>query len=101
MPGIDGRITTHDGLELAYRLYGHGVGRPIVLLHGGGANLVSMDQWAERLDANRTVVSLDLRACGQSGECSRATPEHSPDRPREQTAVGPCGPIAAAPVALG
>lgn len=68
MPGIDGRITTHDGLELAYRLYGHGVGRPIVLLHGGGANLVSMDQWAERLDANRTVVSLDLRACGQSGD---------------------------------
>jgi pimeloyl-ACP methyl ester carboxylesterase len=71
MPKIDGRITAHDGVELAYRLYGSGSGRPLVLLHGGGANLVSMDQWAERLGGDRTVVSLDLRACGQSGDPAR------------------------------
>lgn len=67
----DGRIRAHDGLELAYRLYGRGPGRPLVLLHGGGANLVSMDQFAERLGASRTTVSLDLRACGQSGDPDR------------------------------
>lgn len=71
MSGIDGWITAHDGLELAYRLYGRGSGRPLVLLHGGGANLVSMDQWAERLGTGRTAVSLDLRACGQSGDPTR------------------------------
>jgi pimeloyl-ACP methyl ester carboxylesterase len=71
MSSVDARITAHDGLELAYRLYGRGSGRPLVLLHGGGANLVSMDQWADRLGDGRTVVSLDLRACGQSGDPER------------------------------
>ncbi len=71
MSCIDGQISAHDGLELAYRLYRRGSGRPLVLLHGGGANLVSMDQWAERLGHDRTVVSLDLRACGQSGDPAR------------------------------
>ena len=50
-----------------------------MLLHGGGANLVSMDQYAERLGADRTVVSLALRACGQSAD---------PDRFRWADAVG-------------
>ena len=71
MSSVDGRVTAHDGLELAYRLYGRGSGRPLVLLHGGGANLVSMDQYAARLGAGRTVVSLDLRACGQSADPDR------------------------------
>ena len=79
MSSVDGRLTASDGLELAYRLYGRGPGRPLVLLHGGGANLVSMDQYAERLGGGRTVVSLDLRACGQSGD---------PDRFRWADAVG-------------
>jgi pimeloyl-ACP methyl ester carboxylesterase len=68
---VDGRCVAHDGIELAYRLYGRGDGRALVLLHGGGANLVSMDQYAERLGARRTTVSLDLRACGQSGDPDR------------------------------
>lgn len=67
---IDGRIVTHDGLSIAYRDYG-GVGRGLVLLHGGGANLVSMDQYAARLGTGRRTVSIDARACGQS-----ADPDH-------------------------
>jgi pimeloyl-ACP methyl ester carboxylesterase len=72
MPGhADKRLRAHDGLELAYRLYRNGAGRPLLLLHGGGANLVSMDQWAERLGAGHTTVSLDIRGCGQSGDLDR------------------------------
>jgi pimeloyl-ACP methyl ester carboxylesterase len=67
----DGQIESFDGLELAYRLYGRGAGRSLMLLHGGGANLVSMDQFAERLGADRTTVALALRACGQSGDPDR------------------------------
>lgn len=67
----DGWVRAHDGLGLAYRLYGRGSDRSLVLLHGGGANLVSMDQFAERLGAGRTTVALDIRACGQSGDPPR------------------------------
>jgi pimeloyl-ACP methyl ester carboxylesterase len=66
---IDGWVVARDGVAIAYRDYG-GSGRALVLLHGGGANLVSMDQYAERFDGRR-VVSVDARACGQSGD-----PEH-------------------------
>ena len=34
----------------------------VVLLHGGGANLVSMDQYAQRLGRSRRTVALDLYA---------------------------------------
>jgi pimeloyl-ACP methyl ester carboxylesterase len=64
---VDGRITAHDGVPLAYRDHGGG-GRGLVLLHGGGANLVSMDQYAARLGAGRRTVSMDARACGRSGD---------------------------------
>jgi pimeloyl-ACP methyl ester carboxylesterase len=66
----DGTIVAHDGIELAYRVYGRGPGRPLLLLHGGGANLISMDQFAARIGASRTTVSFDLRCCGQSGDPS-------------------------------
>ena len=58
-----------DGTRIAYREHGGG-GRPVVLLHGGGANLVSMDQFAERL-GDRRRVAVDLRACGQSDDPPR------------------------------
>lgn len=66
----DGRLTAADGTTLAYRDHG-GSGRGLVLLHGGGANLVSMDQWAARLGSDRRTVALDIRACGQSGDPAR------------------------------
>jgi pimeloyl-ACP methyl ester carboxylesterase len=67
---LDGWVTASDGIRIAYRDHG-GAGRPLVLLHGGGANLVSMDQWAARLGHERRTVAIDLRCCGQSGD-----PEH-------------------------
>lgn len=66
----EGQLTAGDGTTLAYRDHG-GSGRGLVLLHGGGANLVSMDQWAARLGKARRAVALDIRACGQSGDPAR------------------------------
>lgn len=66
----EGRLTAADGTRLAYRDHG-GSGRGLVLLHGGGANLVSMDQWPARLGNGRRTVALDIRACGQSGDPAR------------------------------
>ncbi|PWU45911.1 hypothetical protein DLJ46_19915 [Micromonospora globispora] len=66
----DGTVVAPDGVEIAYRDYG-GRGRGLVLLHGVGANLVTMDQYAERLGTGRRVVSIDIRFCGQSGEADR------------------------------
>jgi pimeloyl-ACP methyl ester carboxylesterase len=63
----DGWVTAHDGVRVAYRDHG-GQGRGLVLLHGGGANLESMDQYAERLGAGRRTVAIDVRSCGQSGD---------------------------------
>jgi pimeloyl-ACP methyl ester carboxylesterase len=39
-----------------------------VLLHGGGANLESMDHYAARLGDGRRCVAIDVRACGQSDD---------------------------------
>jgi pimeloyl-ACP methyl ester carboxylesterase len=57
-------------VRVAYRDHG-GVGRGLVLLHGGGANLESMDQYALRLGDGRRTVAIDLRCCGQSDDASR------------------------------
>lgn len=66
----EGWVDAPDGVRIAYRDHG-GLGRGLVLLHGGGANLVSMDQYAERLGEGRRCVAIDLRACGQSGDPER------------------------------
>lgn len=42
-----------------------------MLLHGGGANLESMDQYADRLGDGRRCVAIDVRACGQSDDPAR------------------------------
>ena len=63
----DAWLTASDGTRIAYRDHG-GTGRGLVLLHGGGANLESMDQYAVRLGAARRTVAIDLRACGQSDD---------------------------------
>lgn len=63
----EGWIEAADGTQIAYRDHG-GTGRGLVLLHGGGANLESMDQYAQRLGAGHRTVAVDIRACGQSGD---------------------------------
>jgi pimeloyl-ACP methyl ester carboxylesterase len=66
----EGRVEATDGTRIALRDHG-GSGRPLILLHGGGANLESMDQYAARLGDRRRCVAIDLRACGQSGDPAR------------------------------
>jgi pimeloyl-ACP methyl ester carboxylesterase len=63
----NGRFVAFDGIEVAYRDYG-GHGDGLVLLHGIGGNLESMDALARLLGVRRHVVSLDVRCCGQSGD---------------------------------
>jgi len=66
----EGLVTAADGTPIAYRDHGgpDGPGRSMVLLHGGGANLESLDQLAERLGGSRRCVALDIRSCGRSGD---------------------------------
>lgn len=66
----DGFVVAADGTRIAYRDHG-GEGPPLVLLHGGGANLESMDQYAERLRQSHRCVAIDVRCCGHSGDPAR------------------------------
>jgi pimeloyl-ACP methyl ester carboxylesterase len=66
----DGFVVAADGTRIAYRDHG-GEGPPLVLLHGGGANLESMDQYAERLRQSHRCVAVDVRCCGHSGDPTR------------------------------
>jgi pimeloyl-ACP methyl ester carboxylesterase len=68
MRPVDDVVIASDGIPIAYRRHGGDAGRPLVLLHGGGANLESMDQYAERFDDGRPIVAIDARLCGQSGD---------------------------------
>jgi pimeloyl-ACP methyl ester carboxylesterase len=52
-------IATHDFC---------GPGTPLLLLHGAGANLVSMEAFARELSSRFRVVTLDLRGHGRSGD---------------------------------
>lgn len=63
----EGWVLAADGTRIAYRDHG-GDGRALLLLHGGGANLESMDQYAERFGDSRRCVAIDLRCCGQSDD---------------------------------
>lgn len=54
------------GVRIAVRDHG-GIGPDLVLLHGIGGNIETMEPFAERLvDAHR-VVAIDLPGCGRSG----------------------------------
>lgn len=66
----EGFVVAADGTPIAYRDHG-GEGPALMLIHGGGANLESMDQYAERLGRSRRCVAMDVRACGQSGDPRR------------------------------
>lgn len=63
----EGSVVTPDGTRISYRDHG-GSGPGLVLLHGGGANLESMDQYAERLGRQRRCLAIDIRCCGQSDD---------------------------------
>jgi pimeloyl-ACP methyl ester carboxylesterase len=64
---VEGWVGAPDGVRIAYRDHG-GSGRGLVLVHGGGANLESMDQYADRLGNGRRTVAIDVRCCGKSDD---------------------------------
>ena len=61
-------IETRDGTQIAYNVSGTG-SNPLVLLHGFSNNrhIIWHDLgWVAALSAHFTVITLDLRGCGQS-----------------------------------
>ena len=63
MAPTDRNVTGADGVEIAFRDHG-GDGRGLVRSHGGGANLVSMDQFAARLARRVAPLRLTCAAVG-------------------------------------
>ena len=66
------QTTTDDGVEIHYEVAGSGP--PVVLVHGitdSGADWAPIDQ---RLAADHTVVTLDLRGHGRSGDAEDYSP---------------------------
>lgn len=61
------RSTVHDGVSVAYRMWGGPSGRGIVLVHGGGAHSRWWDHIAPLLAAGRRVIAVDLSGHGDSG----------------------------------
>lgn len=59
-------ITSSDGFQIAYDI--HGSGPALLLLHGFSNNrrIWSTYEWIRRLQSQFTVVTVDLRGCGES-----------------------------------
>jgi pimeloyl-ACP methyl ester carboxylesterase len=61
------RVTSQDGVQVAYRMWGARSDRGIVLVHGGGAHSRWWDHIAPLLTADRQVIAIDLSGHGDSG----------------------------------
>lgn len=89
---VDGRTTTTDGVDIAYRDYptnGGGGGTAVVLLPGIGGNLEALDEIARQLAGWYRVVSVDPRGIGQSGESETiSTADMATDVETVVTALG-------------
>jgi pimeloyl-ACP methyl ester carboxylesterase len=64
------RQTVHDGVPIAYRMWGAPTGPGIVLVHGGAAHSRWWDHIAPLLATERRVVALDISGHGDSGRRS-------------------------------
>ena len=61
-------FTARDGAALAYRRYGEGAGRVVVILHGSGGSGIALHTLADAVAATgREVYVPDIRGHGESG----------------------------------
>jgi pimeloyl-ACP methyl ester carboxylesterase len=58
--------TSSDGVRIAYEV--HGTGPVLLLLHGfsNDRNLWTKHRWIEHLQPTFTVITMDMRGCGES-----------------------------------
>ncbi|MGH3279618.1 MAG: alpha/beta fold hydrolase [Trebonia sp.] len=61
------RVTTLDGVPVAYRMWGAPSARGVVLVHGGAAHAHWWDHIGPLLAADRCVAAIDLSGHGDSG----------------------------------
>jgi pimeloyl-ACP methyl ester carboxylesterase len=61
------RVTSQDGVPVAYRMWGSPSARGIILVHGGGAHSRWWDHIAPLLAVGRRVIAIDLTGHGDSG----------------------------------
>lgn len=65
--------TTTDGFQIAYDL--QGTGPALLLVHGFSNNRTLWQQhgWVEQLQHGYTVITVDLRGCGESTATTEPT----------------------------
>lgn len=64
-------VETAPGIEIAYQV--HGVGSPVIFLHGITENLTVWDQFIPAFSGNYKMVAVDLRGHGQSTPVDKAS----------------------------
>lgn len=75
------QITSHDGTLISYKRSGSGP--PLILVHGTTANHKRWDAIAPRFEPHFTVVAMDRRGRGESGD----SPEYNLMREAEDMAA--------------
>src|SRR5271155_1246548 len=58
-----------NGLEMYYEIYG--VGKPLVLIHGGVGAIEMWEPVLTALSQNRRVIAVDLQAHGRTADIDR------------------------------
>lgn len=61
-----------NGLKLYYEIHGHGIGEPLVILHGGGSTInTTFGKVLPDLASRRRIIAIELQAHGHTKDVNR------------------------------